>query len=148
MKKSLSEIKSLVTEHKRSVPKLSAGKSALYKFAVDKGLISHEEKPAEPQVERKREKIEKVKKIKIEKPVETTYVEEVKKATKKEDAPSKFKVPIVPPLILSKKKEVIKEKVKEEPKKPKAISLSAVQAIKKQKGVTLKEAWAIFKNEI
>jgi hypothetical protein len=92
-----------------------------------------------------------VEEVKSKKPkkeeVETTYHEEVKKATKKEsNAP--VKTPhVFPPLVIKGKKEV-KEVVKDDSvKKPKSISLSAVQAIKKEKGVSLKEAWSIWKSQ-
>jgi hypothetical protein len=138
MKKSLSELKKVVQEHKRNLPKLNSGKSALYKFASDRGLLGDVETMVEKPLKRSI----------IEKKVEVA-VEEVKPKTKKvkEDKPYIHPGVLYPEPKKTKVEKVVKEVKDEVVKKPKAISLSAVQAIKKDRNVSLKEAWAIFKAE-
>jgi hypothetical protein len=162
MKKSLSELKSLVQEHKRNLPKLNAGKSLLYKYATENNLlekqlmdaVKEDRKEKHDTVMRNRpiETEKPVEEVKSKKPkkeevIETTYHEEVKKATKQKEIKPYTMDYVSPPSISKKKVKEVKEEVKESVKKPKSISLSAVQALKKEKGITLKEAWALFKSQ-
>jgi hypothetical protein len=138
MKKSLSELKKVVQEHKKNLPKLNSGKSALYKFATDKGLLSE----SEPMVEKPVRHVREIKKVEVP-------VEEVKPKPKKikEDKPYVHPEFTYPEPKKTKVEKKVKEVVSEVAKKPKSLSLASVQAIKKEKNVSLKEAWAIFKAE-
>ena len=137
MKNSLFDLKTIVTEYKRRIPKSNASKAELYKFASDQNLIKKDLSEPQAPIKKKLKKVQEVidDEPKLNKLMEE-HEEEVEKKVKKVDK----KVQKV-------QKEVVEHK-KESPKKHnKSSALSSVQAIRKEKGISLKEAWALFRGE-
>jgi hypothetical protein len=77
------------------------------------------------------------------------YVKRVKRQA--EDEELKVKMPSERPVIKAEKKVVNKFKAKKEPKviknQAQSDKLKEVQKIKKEKGISLAEAWAVFKKK-
>jgi len=121
MKHSLSDLKKIVMEHKKSIPILSSGKNTLFAYAIKHKLIDaethlHNEKIHEMASKKERDLEEK----------------DLHEALEKID---------------KKHKKMRAEKV-DKVEKPKMVhNLKEVQKIRKEKGVSLKEAWSIYLND-
>jgi hypothetical protein len=124
MKHSLSELKKMVKEHKKSIPMLSSGKNTLYAYALKHKLM-------EAEVHLENEKMHE----KLSKKERDMAGKDLKEAI--------AKVEVKHPKKAMKKAE--EEKPVEKPKMKH--NLSEVQAIRKEKGVSLKEAWALYMNK-
>jgi len=139
MKNSLIDLKTVVTEYKKRIPKSNASKAELYKFATEKKLIEEEPKREIKKREIKQEKVKRESKKKDEEePVLKQLMEEHEQQVDKEVKKVEKKVKKV-------EKEITEHK-KESPKKHnKSSALSSVQAIRKERNISLKEAWEIYK---
>lgn len=135
MKNSLFDLKTIVTEYKSRIPKSNASKAELYKFASEQNLIKKD--LSEPQAPIKK-KLKKVQEVINDEPKLDKLMEEHEKEVEK-------KVKKVEKKVKKVENEVIEHK-KESPKKHnKSSALASVQAIRKEKGISLKEAWEIYK---
>jgi hypothetical protein len=118
----LKELKQLIKHFKANeCPRLGQKKAILYKFAEEHGLLKEEMKVVEHHKKEKKEE------AKVEK--------------KAEPKPKKKK--------LSERQEILQRISVPQPKTKKEMNaemLKKVQEIRKEKGVSLKEAWALAKN--
>jgi hypothetical protein len=145
MKNSLFDLKTIVSEYKNRIPKPSEGKAVLYKFAVDNKLLN-EEAP-KPKREKKIKIVNDQEILKEHVDIEKDHKKMIKKVEKveKELKEHEKKSPKKAKKMINKAVEMVEDKSKEV--KPKSSALSKVQAIRKEKGVSLKEAWQLFKDE-
>lgn len=113
----LAELKKLIKHFKaHECPRLGQKKEVLMKFAVEHKLIGHREEAKEIAVEKHKNEV-----VKTEVPAKAKKVIKIKK-----------EAVVVEPVKSS------KDKSRER--------LQMVQKIRKEKGVSLKEAWAMLKN--
>ena len=119
MKHSLSELKKIVGEHKKSIPMLNSGKTALMAYAMKHKLL---EADKHIQNEKMHEELSK----------------------KERDMAEKDLHKALSMVHESPKKKIEKIKAVEEKPKKMVHNLKEVQAIRKEKGVSLKEAWGIY----
>jgi len=155
MKYSLPELKKMVIEHKKSIPKISSGKKALFTYALKHKLVDadthlkneemhealskKEREMAKKDIENALSMNEKVKEAEMKKkPAKVKKVEvfEVEK-------PKPIKA-IGGPMPKSKVVKVEKMVEEKKPESKMVHNLREVQRIRKEKNVSLKEAWGIY----
>lgn len=151
MKYSLSELKKLVKGHRKSIPMLSSGKNSLLAYALKHNLLEAEQHIKKEEMHEEQSKKER----KTVKKILNNIIKEEKPIEKVVEKPVEVEVEVKKPKQYSKKakqeeldklspKPIPKEiKEKSEPKKEKKMvhDLKEVQRIKKEKNVSLKEAW-------
>jgi hypothetical protein len=134
MKHTLSELKKMVKEHKKSVPMLSSGKNTLFAYALKHQLI---EADKHLHSEAEHEKLSKK-----ERDLAETGIRNV---VNKLD--SKVEMPKAAPKPRAMKKVEQVTMPKDVPKPKVVHNLKEVQALRKEKGVSLKDAWAMYLNK-
>jgi hypothetical protein len=134
MKNSLFDLKTIVTEYKSRIPKSNASKAELYKFASEQNLIKKDLAHEAPI----KKKLKKVQEVIDDEPKLNKLMEEHEQEVEKEVKKVEKKVKKV-------QKEIVQHKEESPKKEKKKSALSSVQAIRKEKGISLKEAWEIYK---
>jgi len=128
MKQSLGELKKIVREHRKSIPMLSSGKSMLLAYAIKHKLLDAEK---HIQMEEMHEVESKKERELAHKDVHDALEDLGKKYPKNKKV---LKMPAEP----------VKVDHSEMPKKKMVHDLKEVQRIRKEKNVSLKEAWSMY----